>query len=191
MFKKEVIPMINSKYYVNSSKQKHLYKELINDISESKKFNKDIKELNIDKKDIDMYLSCIFLDNSSALLAYDKEIDKTDNPDRKKQLSQKIFNNMRNNLLKQTKLTEKFVTNNNEYFKNFSHKINDFQNPFIVDQKTIDREFNVSYNSVPEIYSKNMLWTSRLAKIADIIKRNIISESCKNKNNNYHAQIIL
>ena len=189
MFKKEVIPMINSKYYVNSSKQKHLNKELINDISESKKFNKDIKVLNIDKKDIDMYLRCIFLDNSSALLAYDKEIDKTDNPDRKKQLSQKIFNNMRNNLLKQTKLTEKFVTNNNEYFKNFSHKINDFQNPFIVDQKTIDREFNVSYNSAPKIYSKNMLWTSRLAKIADIIKRNIISESCKNKNNNYHAQI--
>lgn len=112
MFKKEVIPMINSKYYVNSSKQKHLYKELINDISESKKFNKDIKELNIDKKDIDMYLSCIFLDNSSALLAYDKEIDKTDNPDRKKQLSQKIFNNMRNNLLKQTKLSYKIRLRN-------------------------------------------------------------------------------
>lgn len=189
MFKKEVIPMINPKYYVNSPKQKHLYKELINDISKSKKFNKDMKELNIDKKDIDMYLSCIFLDNSSALLSYDKEIDKTDDYNRKKQLSQKIFNNMRNNLLKQTKLTEKFVDNNNEYFKNFSHKINDFQNPFIVDQKTIDREFNVSSNSVPEIYSKNMLWSSRLAKISDIVKRNIISNSCKNKNSDYHAKI--
>ena len=101
--------MTNSKYYINSQIQKDLYKELAKDISKSKKFNGDIKELNIDKNDIDMYLSCIFLDNSSALLSYDKEIDKNDNSDRKKQLSQKIFNNMRNNLLNQTKLTEKFV----------------------------------------------------------------------------------
>lgn len=179
--------MTNSKYYINSQIQKDLYKELAKDISKSKKFNGDIKELNIDKNDIDMYLSCIFLDNSSALLSYDKEIDKNDNSDRKKQLSQKIFNNMRNNLLNQTKLTEKFVEHNNDYFKHFSHKINDFQNPFIVDQKTIDREFNVSYNSAPEIYSKNMIWSSRLAKIVDIVKRKIIADSSKRENNNYHT----
>ena len=170
-------------YYINSDKQTEQYQNLCKAVSSSQNFQKNIKGLNIDKKDIDLYLSYLFLENTTQLNLYIRQMLSSSSPDINRNASIKILNTMSNQLLNPTKTTYTFAKLHNKNFKNFPTQVIDYANPMVITIQQIEEEFDVNKNSDIELYAKNMLWSSRLAKHSEVIRRSIVEKSCPNVKN--------
>lgn len=170
-------------YYINSEKQSEQYQNLCKAVSSSQDFKKNIKGLNMDKKDIDLYLSYLFLENTTQLNLYIRQMLASSSPDINRNASIKILNTMSNQLLNPTNTIYTFAKLHNKNFKKFPTQVIDYANPMVITIQQIEEEFDVNKNSDIELYAKNMLWSSRLAKHSEVIRRSIVEKSCPNVKN--------
>ena len=137
----------------------------------------------MDKKDIDLYLSYLFLENTTQLNLYIRQMLASSSPDINRNASIKILNTMSNQLLNPTKTIYTFAKLHNKNFKNFPTQVIDYANPMVITIQQIEEEFDVNKNSDIELYAKNMLWSSRLAKHSEVIRKSIVEKSCPNVKN--------
>ena len=131
-------------YYINSEKQSEQYQNLCKAVSSSQDFKKNIKGLNMDKKDIDLYLSYLFLENTTQLNLYIRQMLASSSPDINRNASIKILNTMSNQLLNPTKTIYTFAKLHNKNFKNFPTQVIDYANPMVITIQQIEEEFDVN-----------------------------------------------
>ncbi len=179
--------MKTSKYFVNTPKQKEIYEKILQSIGQYPQLKKDFP-LSSQKKGIHLYLSCLIYQNMKSINTYHQKLYQIDDPQQRLHISGEILNDLYKKILSPIHLVRIFVLNNNQYFQKFSHPINNYQNPFLIDDSQIQKEFNTKKNSSIELYAKIMIWSSRLAKIVDIVKKDITAQSCRNPHNSYHLQ---
>lgn len=167
-------------YHVNSGNQTEQYKNLCKIVSSSPEFKKNITELNVPKQDIDLYLSYLFFENTTLLDLYTKQMLTASNSDMNRHASIKILNTMNNQLLNPTRTIDVFSKLHNHNFKNFPTQVINYSNPMLLNGQQIKDEFDVNTNSNIELYAKNMLWSSRLAKLSEVVRRSVVEKSCPN-----------
>ena len=172
-----------SKHYISSDKQIKQYKDLCKAVLNSQKFKDNIKELNIPKQDIDLYLSYLFLENTTQLNLYMLQMIKEPDTTNIRKISSQILTSMYKQLLRPTGTLTSFISLHNSNFKNLNTSAIDFENPLLVSTKQVANEFDNNKNSNIELYAKNMLWSSRLAKQAEAVRKNIVKTSCPNPEN--------
>ena len=167
-------------YFVSTTKDNDNYKNLVAGLNATEKFSDRMSDLNIDEKDIDMYISNWFLENTSSLDLYFEDMQKVKNknPAAIQQISGKILNFMVKNLLKPSNIVSQFASRHNNEFKSYSRFMNGYQNSLLLKQNKLDNEFDITQNSSIELFAKNMTWANRIEKEGNALRKNIISQSC-------------
>ena len=164
--------------YLNTELQHKRYIVMKKTLFTNKELIKDMRSLNICHDDINLYLSYKFFENTDIIDYYYENMLKENTEVSKHQNSNKILEHMYKNLLTPLHTISNYQNLHNNFFKKFSNSSINYDNPFFLNNKMISSEFDITKNSAIEIYSKNMLWASRLAKETEIIRKNIIQNSC-------------
>ena len=170
--------MVKKKLYLNTSLQQKRYTTIRKTIYQNKELLNDMKELNISNDDVNLYLSYKFYESTDALNYYYENMLKENTDLSKHQNSNRILEHIYKELLKPLQTIYKYRDLHNDFFKKIQCDSIKDNNPFLLNNKMIEYEFDITKNSAIEVYTKNMLWTSRIAKESEIIRKNIIFQTC-------------